>query len=146
MFSHCFFSCSLFSAYHLILSLSYFILDVHLRNCCGQHSCMSTTISIATLRVASFSTKTVIRKWSAVKLNSKLTTHRWDSAPEWLLRQCVGLAYPRSHVRVPVAAASLVICSPHLHRAVRGAQGVLPCVGLGVTASQLAPQGAVNGL
>ena len=43
--------------------------------------------------------------------------------PEWPHRQCVGLAYPRTRVRV--AAASLAICSPHLHRAIRGPQEVL---------------------
>ena len=31
----------------------------------------------------------------------------------------------------------LVICSPYLHLAIRGAQEVLPCVEWGVTASQL---------
>ena len=36
-----------------------------------------------------------------------------------------------------MAAAGLVICGPHLHRAIRGAQGVLPCVQWGVTDSQL---------
>ena len=36
------------------------------------------------------------------------------------------LAYPRTGVRASVATASLVISSPHLHRAMRGAQGVLP--------------------
>ena len=46
--------------------------------------------------------------------------------PEWPHTQCVGLAYPWTRVRDPVAAASLAICSPHLHRAMRGAQGVLP--------------------
>ena len=57
--------------------------------------------------------------------------------PEWPHTQCVGLAYSRTRVRTPVAAASLVICCQHLHRAIRGAQGALPCVGWGVTASQL---------
>ena len=38
---------------------------------------------------------------------------------------------------VPVAATRLVICGPHLHRAIRGAQGVLPCVRWGVTGSEL---------
>ena len=46
-------------------------------------------------------------------------------------------AYPRARVRVQVVVASLAICSQRLHRAIRGAQGVLPCVGWGVTASQL---------
>ena len=45
---------------------------------------------------------------------------------EWPHRQCVGLAYPRTRVRAPVAVASLAICSPHLHRAICGAQAVLP--------------------
>ena len=53
--------------------------------------------------------------------------------PEWPYRQCGGLVYPLRRVHAPVAAASLAICSPHLHRAIRGAQGVLPCLGLGVT-------------
>ena len=57
--------------------------------------------------------------------------------PEWPHRQCVELASRWSRVRDPVAAASLVICGPHSHRAIRGAQGVLPCVGWRVTASQL---------
>ena len=51
--------------------------------------------------------------------------------------QFVGLAYPMTRVRSPIVAASLEICSPHLHRAIRGVQGVLPCVGWGLTASQL---------
>ena len=38
---------------------------------------------------------------------------RWES-----YNQCV---------RIPVAVASIVICGPHLHRAIRGAQGVLLC-------------------
>ena len=59
------------------------------------------------------------------------------SYPEWSHRPCVGLAFPRSRVRVPLAAASLVICDPYLHHAMRSAQGVLPCVEWGVTASQL---------
>ena len=35
--------------------------------------------------------------------------------PEWLHRQCVGLAFRRSHVCISVSlsAVSLVICSPH---------------------------------
>ena len=57
--------------------------------------------------------------------------------PLWPHRQSVGLAFPMSRVRVPEAAASLVICGPHLHRAIRGPQGVLNRVGGGVTASQL---------
>ena len=61
------------------------------------------------------------------------------SYPEWPHRQCVGVAFRWSRVRVPVAAASLVICGPHLHRALRGAQWVLPWVVWGVTASQLDP-------
>ena len=32
--------------------------------------------------------------------------------PEWPHRQCVGLAFRRSHVRSSLSAASLVICSP----------------------------------
>ena len=48
---------------------------------------------------------------------------RWPGIPKW-------------RVRVPVAAASLVIYGPHLQRAIRGAQGELHCEGLGVTASQ----------
>ena len=39
--------------------------------------------------------------------------------------QCVGLAYPRTSFRASLATESLVICLPHLHRAIRGAQGVL---------------------
>ena len=50
---------------------------------------------------------------------------------------CVDLAFQRSLVRASLVAASLAICSPHLHRAIRGAQGVLPCVEWGVTTSQL---------
>ena len=45
--------------------------------------------------------------------------------PEWPHRQCVGLAYPWKRVLAPVAAASFAICSPHLHREIRGAHGVL---------------------
>ena len=48
----------------------------------------------------------------------------------------LGLAFRWSRVLVPVAAASLMICAPHLHRAIRGALGVLPCVERGVMASQ----------
>ena len=36
----------------------------------------------------------------------------WWLYPEWLHRQCVGLAFWRSHVRGWLSAASLVICSP----------------------------------
>ena len=43
---------------------------------------------------------------------------------------------PWTCVRVPVAAASLTISSPHLYRAIRGAQGVLPMTVGGAT-SQL---------
>ena len=43
----------------------------------------------------------------------------------------------RVRVRAPVGAASLTICSPNLHGAMRGAQGVLPCVRWWVTVSQL---------
>ena len=51
--------------------------------------------------------------------------------PEWPHRQCVGLAYPMMRVHAMVAAASLAICCPHIHHAIRGVQGVLPCVGWG---------------
>ena len=34
--------------------------------------------------------------------------------------------FPWTRVRAPVATASLAICRPRLHRAIRGAQGVLP--------------------
>ena len=44
---------------------------------------------------------------------------------------------PRTRVRAPVAAASLANCSLHLHHAILVAREVLPCVGWGVTASQL---------
>ena len=60
-----------------------------------------------------------------------------EGYPERPHRQCVGLVARWSRVRVPVAAASLMIYVRHLHRAIRGAQGVLPCVGWYVTASQL---------
>ena len=53
--------------------------------------------------------------------------------PEWQHRQCGGLW---SRILVPLTVASLVICGPYLHRA-SGAQGVLPCEGWGVTASQM---------
>ena len=43
---------------------------------------------------------------------------------EWPHRR--GLAYPWHRVPAPVAAASQAICRPRLHRAIRGAQGVLP--------------------
>ena len=39
--------------------------------------------------------------------------------------------YQYTRVRAPVAEASLAICSPHLHHAIHGAQGVLPCAGWG---------------
>ena len=51
--------------------------------------------------------------------------------PEWPHRQCIGLAFRRSRVRASLAAANVVIWSPHLHSAIRGAQGVLPCIGGG---------------
>ena len=64
---------------------------------------------------------------------------RWSDM--WLkiytLSGCTGLAYPRRRVRSPVVAASLAICCRHLHGAIRGAEGVLPYVGWGVTASKL---------
>ena len=41
-----FFPCSLFSVFLLALSLSYLILAVPMRKCCGQHSCMSSSFSI----------------------------------------------------------------------------------------------------
>ena len=59
------------------------------------------------------------------------------SYPEWPHRKCVGLAFQWSRVRVSEAAASLAICGQRLHRAIRGVQGVLPCVWLGATANQL---------
>ena len=43
-----------------------------------------------------------------------------ETYPEWPHRQCVGLAYPWYD---SVAAASLAIFSPRLHRAIRGSQG-----------------------
>ena len=46
--------------------------------------------------------------------------------PEWPHRQCVGLAYTWKRVRAPVVAASLAICRPRLHRAIRGAQRLCP--------------------
>ena len=52
-------------------------------------------------------------------------------------RQYVGLAFRRSRVRTSLGAASLAICSPHLHSAIRGAQEVPSSVGWGVTQSQL---------
>ena len=51
--------------------------------------------------------------------------------PEWLHRQCIGLAYPRTHVHAQVAVISLVICSPHLHNAIHGGQGCCPVQGGG---------------
>ena len=50
---------------------------------------------------------------------------------------CVCLVYPRTRVRAPIAPAGFAICHPYLHRAILGAQGVLLCVGWGVTANQL---------
>ena len=64
-------------------------------------------------------------------LSSKSSYIPW--APH---RQCVGLAYQRKRVGVPVVAASLANCNPHLHHTIRVAQGVLPCVGWKVTACQ----------
>ena len=51
--------------------------------------------------------------------------NNYNIYPEWPHRQCVGLAYPRTRVRASFAAASLAIYIPHLHRAIRGTQGVL---------------------
>ena len=55
---------------------------------------------------------------------------------QWQHRQCIGLAFRRSHIHGSLSAASLVICSSH-SSAIRGAQGVLPCVGWGGATSQL---------
>ena len=49
----------------------------------------------------------------------------------------VGLVFQRSRVRASLAAASIAICSQHLHRAIRGAKGVLLCIECGITASQV---------
>ena len=38
--------------------------------------------------------------------------HVCHSYPEWPQRQCVGLAFRRSHDRGSLSAVSLVICSP----------------------------------
>ena len=51
--------------------------------------------------------------------------------PEWPHRQCVGLAFRRSHVRICQCSKSCDL-QPALNCAIRGAQGVLPCVGWGV--------------
>ena len=51
--------------------------------------------------------------------------------PEWPHRQCVGLAFRRSHDHGSLSAPSLVICSPHCS-VQYVEQGVLPCVGWGV--------------
>ena len=56
-------------------------------------------------------------------------------SPEWPPLR--GLIFRRSRVRDSPAPASLVICIPHLHRVIRGAQGVLSFIGWGVTVSQL---------
>ena len=47
---------------------------------------------------------------------------------EWPHRQCsaLDLTHPWTRVRAPVAAVILAICRPRSHRAIRGAQGVLP--------------------
>ena len=42
-----------------------------------------------------------------------------------------GREFRRSRVRASLALASHAICSLHLHRAIRGSQGVLPCTGWG---------------
>ena len=49
--------------------------------------------------------------------------------PEWQHRQCFGLAFRRSHVRGSECSKSCGL-QPALHCAIRGAQGILPCVGL----------------
>ena len=54
-----------------------------------------------------------------------------------LYKHNFGLAFRRSLDCASLPAASLAIYRPHLYRAIRGAQGVLPWVGWGVTASQL---------
>ena len=46
--------------------------------------------------------------------------------PGWPHRQFVGLAYPWTCVRAPIASTILTICRPSLHLAIPGAQGVLP--------------------
>ena len=49
-----------------------------------------------------------------------------------------GLAWhPLGRVFAPHCSKSIANCGPHLHRAIRGGHGVLPCVAWGVTASQL---------
>ena len=95
------------------------------------------------------SNATEVAQWAAVDYNQQGTMAsemvdlidypllHGPMQPEWPHRQCVNLAYPIRRVRAPAAAASFAICSPHLHRAIRGAQEVLPCVGWGVTASRL---------
>ena len=47
------------------------------------------------------------------------------------------MGFRRSRVRASLAGARLVICSQYTHSAIRGAQGVLPCVGWKETTSQL---------
>ena len=44
--------------------------------------------------------------------------------------------HSEARVRASLAAASLAISAPHLHRAIRGAKGILLCVWWGVTTSQ----------
>ena len=42
-----------------------------------------------------------------IKLEISLIIHYYTSYPEWPHRQCVGLAYPWTRVRAPVAAVSV---------------------------------------
>ena len=68
----------------------------------------------------------VLMNWPAFAFKS------YPEQPHW---QFVGLTLRRSRVLVPLTAASLMICSPHLHYA-SGARGVLQCEVYG-SASQL---------
>ena len=53
--------------------------------------------------------------------------------PEWPHRQCVGLAFLRSHVCISVSAVSLVICSPHCTVQYVELSGTALCRVLGAT-------------
>ena len=56
---------------------------------------------------------------------------------EWVAAQAVRWSgIPKDACSSPVGAASLAICSPHLHRSIRGAQGVLS-LRMGAAISQL---------
>ena len=63
-------------------------------------------------------------------INGNASNYRTEYYPEWPHRQCVGLAFRRSHVRGSLSKSCDLQSA--LHCQLRGAHGVLSCVGWGV--------------